>query len=99
MIKKWLKEIVAVAMLVALATGGAVACSQKGQEPFKDAPTVPGHLRPHWTLVESPDGFSNEATACLVLLDGTKTGIRMFVAYHGDGHYAAVNELPDKTCR
>jgi hypothetical protein len=93
------RTLLTVGAMLALAFGGTVACSQSGQEPFKDAPHAPGHLRPVWTLVESPDGFSNEATACLVLADGTHTGIRMFVAYHGGGHYAAVNQLADPSCR
>lgn len=88
------------AITLALGIGfGASACSQKFQEPFKDAPTTGKHIRTPWTVIEAPDGFSNQATVCLVLPDGTRPGIRLFSAYHGDSAYGAVSSVADTTCR
>jgi len=93
--------IVGIAAAV-LVTGGALGmsgCGEKFNEPFKDGPHNREHLRPMWTLIEAPDGFSNQATACLVDLDGAKTGVRIFSAYHGDSAYGAISSVPDpKNC-
>lgn len=79
--------------------GGATACSAKYQEPYKDAPTTGKHIREPWTVIEAPDGFSNQATVCLVLPNGTRPGIRIFSAYHGDHAYGAISNQIDATCK
>lgn len=84
---------------LALAVMGATACSAKYQEPYKDAPTTGKHIREPWTIIEAPDGFSNQATVCLVLPDGTRPGIRLFSAYHGDHPYGAISNQIDATCK
>lgn len=84
---------------LALAVGGVTACSAKYQEPYKDAPTTGKHIREAWTVIEAPDGFSNQATVCLVLPDGTRPGIRLFSAYHGDHAYGAISNQVDATCK
>lgn len=86
-------------LLVLSAGAGAVACGAKYQEPYKDAPTTGKHIRQPWTVIEAPDGFSNQATVCLVLPDGRRPGIRLFSAYHGDHAYGAISSVADDTCK
>lgn len=59
------------------------SCSQKAQEPFRDAGTS-GHDSGKALVIEMPDGFSNLATKCV-------NGIRYTVTYHGDHAYGAVS--------
>ncbi len=78
----------------ALLIGGSVgitSCSQKMQEPFRDAPTT-GHDNAPAMIIEMPDGFSNLATKC----DGH--GHRLYVAFHGDGAYGAITAIGDPGC-
>lgn len=86
-------------LLVLSASVGAVACGAKYQEPYKDAPTTGKHIREAWTVIEAPDGFSNQATVCLVLPDGRRPGIRLFSAYHGDHAYGSIGQVADDTCK
>lgn len=79
----------ALATLAALV--GLTACSQKAQEPFRDAP-VAKHINNPVTIVEMADGFSNVATVC-----ATK-GIRVAVVYHGDSLYGSVAMIIDPNC-
>ncbi len=66
-------------------------CSQKMQEPFRDAP-VSGHQSAPAEVIEMPDGFSNIADKC----DGH--GHRVYVVFHGDGSYGSVTAIPDPSC-
>lgn len=92
---RWILAVLASVGLVA----GLAACGAKYQEPYKDAPTTGKHIRTAWTVIEAPDGFSNQATSCLVLPDGTKPGVRLFSAYHGDHAYGSVNQIVDASCK
>lgn len=76
----------------ALAAGLLVtACSEKYEEPWKDAPTEGRNSEPA-AVIEMPDGFSNLATKC-------DNGNRVYVAYKGDQNRAAVAVVPnDPTC-
>lgn len=60
------------------------ACSQKFQEPFKDAPQDGHHDNTPAKVIEMPDGFSNISTKCV-------GGVRYTVTYHGDRAYGAVS--------
>ena len=73
----------AILVFVAVALPG---CSQKYQEPFKDAPQDGKHDSTPAKIIEMPDGFSNLASKCV-------GGVRYTVAYHGDHPYGAVNTL------
>lgn len=92
---RWTLAVLASVGLVA----GLAACGAKYQEPYKDAPTTGKHIREPWTVIEAPDGFSNQATVCLVLPDGTRPGIRLFSAYHGDHAYGSIGQVADDTCK
>jgi hypothetical protein len=92
-------KFAAVAVAVVGLAFGLAACGAKYQEPYKDAPTTGKHIRTPWTVIEAPDGFSNQATSCLVLPDGTKPGVRLFSAYHGDHAYGSVNQIVDDSCK
>lgn len=81
--------LAAVAGLIFLAF--VAGCSQKQQEPFRDAPTS-GHDKAPVELYEDADGFSNWAEKC----DGH--GNRVFVTFHGDSAYAAITAIKDSTC-
>jgi hypothetical protein len=74
--------------VLALATGCA-----KYMEPFKDAPRSGVENGTPADLVRMSDGFSNVATKC-------DHGNRLYVAYHGDSKYAAVDVVAnDPTCK
>lgn len=82
--------IAAIAVLLAVAFGIG-ACSQKAQEPFRDAPTS---SRDHSAaeVYDMPDGFSNFSEKC------DHHGNRVFVAFHSNSAYAAITAIPDPTC-
>lgn len=66
-------------------------CSQKAQEPFRDAPRGSTNTAKADTLT-MPDGFSNVATKC-------DHGNRVYVAFHGDSTYASIAVVPnDPSC-
>lgn len=94
-VARWTVAVLAIIGLVL----GATACSAKYQEPYKDAPTTGQHIREVWTVIEAPDGFSNQATVCLQLPNGMRPGIRLFSAYHGDHAYGAISSVRDDTCK
>lgn len=76
------------ALTVAVALAG---CTDKGTEPFKDAPRGAANDAPA-DIINFPDGFSNVATKC----DGPN---RVYVAYKGDENRAAMAVVPnDPTC-
>lgn len=74
---------VAVVAFAALLLGG---CSQKGREPFRDAPQDGRHDNNPAKIIEMPDGFSNLATKCV-------DGVRYTVAFKGDLNRAALSTL------
>lgn len=97
--RRHVRILLATAAIVVALGGATVACGAKYQEPYKDAPTTGEHIRQPWTVIEAPDGFSNQATVCLVLPDGRRPGIRLFSAYHGDHAYGAISSVADDTCK
>jgi hypothetical protein len=81
--------VIGVMAIVALSLAG---CGDKFQEQFKDAPLGAVRNDTAMDLVNGADGFSNLGTKC-------DHGNRLYVAYHGDGQYAAVAVVPqDPTC-
>lgn len=74
-----------VASIVVIAVLGA--CSQKTQEPFRDAPQGENRNSEPADIIEMPDGFSNLATKC-------DHGNRIYVAFKGDQNRAAVAVVP-----
>lgn len=71
---------------------GAVGCTGKYSEPFRDAPRSNTTNSQPADIIEMPDGFSNAATKC-------DHGNRIYIAYHGDSPYAAIAVVPqDPTC-
>jgi hypothetical protein len=85
------RKAMAAIALTAAATLTLAGCSQKMQEPFRDAP-VSGHQSAPAEVIEMPDGFSNVADKC----DGH--GHRVYVVFHGDSAYGAVTAISDPTC-
>lgn len=83
-------RILAAAAMAAAALTLA-GCSQKAQEPFRDAP-VSGHQSSPAEVIEMPDGFSNIADKC----DGH--GHRVYVVFHSDGSYGSVAAIADPSC-
>ena len=76
-------------VVAALALAG---CSEKAQEPWRDAPTADERNDDPAVIIEMPDGFSNMATKC-------DHGNRVYVAYKGDDNRAALAVVPDDpTC-
>jgi hypothetical protein len=70
---------------------GASACSQKQAEQFKDAPTGVRDTSAV-EVYDNGDGFSNWSEKC------DRHGNRVFVAFHGDGTFAAITAVKDSTC-
>jgi len=68
------------------------ACSDKAQEPFKDAPRSGQNNDDPAEVLNMPDGFSNLATKC----DGH--GNRVYVVYHGNHPYGTVAVIRDPGC-
>jgi hypothetical protein len=86
--RKTLAAITAAFALALLLTG----CSDKFNEPFKDAPRGTSNNGPA-DIGTMPDGFSNWASKC----DGPN---RVYTAYHGDATYAAIAVVAnDPRCR
>jgi hypothetical protein len=84
-----MRKLVIAGAVTCLALAG---CSQKAQEPFRDAPTAGQNSSPADTFT-MPDGFSNGATKC-------DHGNRIYVVFHGDSYYGAIAVVPgDPTCR
>lgn len=82
------KPIVIAAVI--LAAGLLTGC--KAAEPYNDAP-VNEHNQAPADVLNMPDGYSNVATKC-------DHGNRIYVAFHGDGAYAAMRGVPqDPTCK
>lgn len=67
---------------------GLAACSEKTQEPFKDAPRSDYTNSDPADIIRMPDGFSNAATKC-------DHGNRVYVVYHGNSAYAAIAVVAD----
>ena len=82
------------AVLVVLSVGaGAVACGDKFDENFKDAPRSHKDTGNPTDVIRFADGFSNVGTSC------DRYGNRVYVAYHGDSAYASIYVLEDaKSC-
>lgn len=77
---------------VALASILLLSSYEKVTEQFQDANVNSRNTAPA-DIVTMPDGFSNVATKC-------DHGNRLYVAFHGDGSYAAVAVVPaDPTCK
>lgn len=91
--KKYPWIVAAVASLsIAAVIGTSAACSGKAVEPFNDAPVGTQNKAPA-DGINFPDGFSNVSTKC-------DHGNRVYVAFHGDGAYAAIAVVPaDATCK
>jgi hypothetical protein len=86
-----IKRIVFAAIGIVL-VGGTVAACGSYNEQFKDAP-VGQRQNVTADVIEMPDKFSNLATVC-------NNGNRVYVAFHGDGAYAAVAVVAqDPTCK
>lgn len=82
------------AALIALAAAALLltGCSDKFNEPFKDAPRGTTNNSPA-DVGTMPDGFSNWAGKC----DGPN---RVYTAYHGDAKYAAMEVVAnDPRCK
>lgn len=89
----------AVATAAALTIAGCTSHgTSKAAQPYNDAKMAKQQVRPTWTSIAAPDGFSNQATACLKMPDGTDPHIRMFAMFHKNGAYGAVQDVPDQTC-
>ncbi|TDD37834.1 hypothetical protein E1287_07180 [Actinomadura sp. KC06] len=74
--------------VLALASGCA-----KMTEPFNDAP-IKSKDDSAAEVYSMPDGFSNVATKC------DRHGNRIYVVYHGDNPYGALNVVPqDPSCK
>jgi len=89
-------HLTAKAAVLAITAAAAAAltltgCSQKIQEPFRDAP-VSGHQSAPAEVIEMPDGFSNIADKC----DGH--GHRVYVVFHSDSSYGSVSAIADPAC-
>ena len=83
------------ALVLALTLGLAFTLAGCGKirEPYKDAPVTNVLNDQPADKITMPDGFSNLTTKC-------DHGNRIYVAFHGDGAYAAIAVVPqDPTCR
>lgn len=81
---------VGIAVTVALILAG---CSDKAQEPYKDAPEdkAARNSSPA-SVIEFPDGFSNVATKC-------DHGNRVYVIFKGDENRGSIDVVAkDPTC-
>lgn len=77
----------------AVGTQLTVSACSKAVEPFKDAPGSAVVNDAPMDKVLMSDGFSNVGTKC-------DHGNRLYVAFHGDGTYAAIAVVPaDVTCQ
>lgn len=83
--------LLAVAIAALAFVAFVAGCSQKAQEPFRDAPTSTRDTSPV-ELYDNADGFSNWSEKC------DRHGNRVFVAFHGDSAYTAITAIPDSTC-
>lgn len=63
-------------------------CSEKTQEPFRDAPTAQERNTSPAIVIEMPDGFSNVAGKC----DGPNY---LYVAFKGDMNRASIAVVPN----
>lgn len=79
------KPTLAVAVIAVAGTvlSSAVACSNKSQQPYNDAPRTAVQNDGPATVGNMPDGFSNWARKC----DGPDM---VYTLYHGDGAYGAI---------
>lgn len=91
-----MKRKLAAVIVAAVAAVGLTGCTgftedSKGSQWNNDVPTTPGN-RDSAEVGYMPDGFSNYATKC------DRTGIRVYVPFHGDGAYGGVFAMADPTC-
>ncbi|MFF3884099.1 hypothetical protein [Streptomyces sp. NPDC001914] len=91
--KPGLRTVVASLTAVVVLSLTAASCDDnKASEPFKDAPRSHVNNGSAMDVVRGSDGFTNLGTKC-------DHGNRVYVAYHGDGAYAAIAVVPqDPTC-
>lgn len=80
-------RLITAAVVAAAASTILAGCSDKANEPFKDAPRHGTNSAPA-EVIEMPDGFSNIAGKC----DGPNF---VYTAFHGDHTYASVAVVPN----
>jgi hypothetical protein len=77
----------------AILLGVAAGCTQKTQEPYRDAKVTHRYSNPGVETYANADGFSNVAEFC------DAHGNRIVIAFHGDGAYSAITAIPtDPSC-
>jgi hypothetical protein len=86
------RRLAALAVVAVAALGSLLlACSDKQQEPFRDAPRGETNDEPA-DVFTMPDGFSNGASKC-------DHGNRVYVVFHGNSSYGSIDVVPqDPTC-
>jgi hypothetical protein len=87
-----IRLVVATLLTAVAVAAAATGCSQKTQEPGRDAP-VSSHDDKPARLINMPDGFSNVSAKC----DGPNM---VYVVFHSDSAYGSVAVVPnDPRCR